>query len=140
MKEKKQVIAIIIGILLLAGNVVGCAVVEAQTNKKVRDLDFTVVSDERMPEELKRIVEEKKLEEFKITFEDQGSLYICVGYGEQESGGFSITVKDLYLTENAVYVDTNLLGPSVEESQRQGVSYPVIVLKMENLDKTVVFE
>ena len=68
------------------------------------------------------------------------ALYICVGYGEQATGGYSITVKELYLTDNAIYVDTNLKGPSPEELQNPVKSYPYIVLKTENMDKTVVFE
>ena len=35
--------------------------------------------------------------------------------GEQPSSGYSIAVEDLYLTENAVYVDTELLGPDGTE-------------------------
>ena len=58
------------------------------------------------------------------------------------SGGYSITVNDLYLTENAVYVDTTLLGPDPAESagiKKNTPSYPYIVLKTEFVDKPVIF-
>lgn len=139
MKVHVRYRCIIWGMALVCILLTGCQM-KTQDKEKLRDLDFTVVSDERVPEELKAILEEKKSGEFKTTFQDGGSLYICIGYGEQESGGYSITVKELYLTDNAIYVDTNLLGPSTEESQRKGASYPYIVLKIEYLDKTVVFE
>ena len=71
---------------------------------------------------------------------DNGYLYICVGYGEQKSGGYSIFVKDLYLSENAIYIDTNLSGPTLEEAESSGKSYPYIVIKTEFIDKTVVFD
>lgn len=117
----------------------GCQITEGKT-EKLRDLEFTVVGEDRQPEELKKILEEKKAEEFKMTYTDQEYLYICIGYGEQPTGGYSITVNELYLTENAIYVDTNLIGPSPEEKGKEGVSYPYVVLKTECLDKTVVFD
>ena len=117
----------------------GCQITEGKT-EKLRDLEFTVVGEDRQPEELKQILEEKKKEEFKMTYTDQEFLYICIGYGEQSTGGYSIAVGDLYLTENAIYVDTNLIGPSAQEKGKEGVSYPYIVLKTEFLDKTVVFD
>lgn len=73
-------------------------------------------------------------------------MYICVGYGKQETGGYSITVNDLYLTANAIYVDTNLIGPEPENrelyhaQETEGASYPYIVVKMQYLDKAVVFD
>lgn len=115
-----------------------CSFKSTKTDK-LRDLDFTVVSDDRLPEELKTILEDKKQNEFKITFTDDDYLYICMGYGEQQTGGYSITVKELYLTENAVYVDTDLMGPSASETITASPSYPYIVIKTEYLDKTVVF-
>ena len=90
----------------------GCSV---QTNKteKLRDLDYTIVEETEIPEELKGILEEKKAESFKLTYEAEDSLYLCIGYGEQSTGGYSISVNELYLSENAVYFDTNLIGPGV---------------------------
>ena len=34
---------------------------------KIRDLEFTVIDQERIPEELKAIIEEKKVQPFKMT-------------------------------------------------------------------------
>ena len=77
---------------------------------------------------------------FKLTYADEGYLYICIGYGKQESGGYSVTVNDLYETENAIYVNTNLLGPKAGSAPATSPSYPYIVLKIEFRDKTVVFD
>ena len=63
-----------------------------------------------------------------------------MGYGKQESGGYSIAVNELYLTEANVHVDTNLLGPESTEKSNKVPSYPYIVIKTEYLDKTVIFE
>ena len=73
-------------------------------------------------------------------------MYICVGYGKQETGGYSITINELYLTANAIYMDTNLIGPEPESrelyhaQEKDGASYPYVVVKMEYLDKSVVFD
>lgn len=119
---------------------VGCGE-NRDTLEKVKDLEFTVITEENAPEELLAIVEEKKQEGFKLTFQDNGFLYICRGYGKQETGGFSITVDALYETENAVYFDTTLAGPVPgEEEKRQSPSYPYVIVKTELVDKPVVFE
>lgn len=107
---------------------------------KLRDLDFTVLSEEKIPEELKGILEEKKSLPFQITYTDNQNLYICIGYGKQETGGYSIAVEELYLTDDNICVDTSLLGPEASEKSNKTPSYPYIVLKTEFLEKTVVFE
>ena len=107
---------------------------------KLRDLDFTVLSEEKIPEELMTIIEEKKKEPFQITYTDKEYLYICAGYGEQATGGYSIAVNELYLTDTAVYVSTSLLGPESADKNNATPSYPYIVIKTEYLDQTVIFE
>lgn len=107
---------------------------------KLRDLDFTVLSEEKIPEELMSIIEEKKKEPFQITYTDKEYLYICTGYGEQATGGYSIAVNELYLTDTAVYVSTSLLGPESADKNNATPSYPYIVIKTEYLDQTVIFE
>ena len=86
------------------------------------------------------ILEERKEESFKFTFTDEENLYICIGYGRQNRGGYSITVDALYLTEDAIYVETTLLGPDDGEKSQKVESYPYIVIKTEALEKTVVCE
>lgn len=111
-------------------------------NIKLRDLDFTVLSEEKIPEELKTVIVEKGTEPFELTYSDNQNLYISVGYGEQKSGGYSIAVDALYLTDDAIHVSTSLLGPDIT-GQKEGAgkpSTPYIVLKTELLDKTVIYE
>ena len=108
--------------------------------EKIKDLECTVIPEDNLPEELFSMIEQKKTDSFKLTFEDKGFLYICVGYGTQATGGYSITVNDLYETSNAIYIDTNLIGPSPEEKSNPVPSYPYIVVKTEFIDKPVVFD
>ncbi|MCH5341295.1 MAG: protease complex subunit PrcB family protein [Acetatifactor sp.] len=128
-------IAMAAATLLLAG----CTFLSEETIK-LRDLDFTVLSEEKVPEELLTIIEEKKASPFQITYSDNEYLYICVGYGEHETGGYSIAVNELYLTETNICANTSLLGPDASEKPNKTPSYPYIVIKTEYLDQTVIFE
>ena len=94
----------------------------------------------KYPRSLQRFWRRKKSEAFQLTYKDGEALYICIGYGPQETGGYSIAVNDLYLTDTAIYVNTSLLGPQPEEKSNKTVSYPYIVIKTEYLDQTVMFE
>ena len=114
--------------------------VEKEELEKVRDLEFTVVGETDLPEELKNVIEEKKMGPFKLTYTDDQNLYIVVGYGEQETGGYSISVKELYLTENAIVTDTELLGPQMGETTGVEKSYPFVVIKTEYLEQPVIFQ
>jgi len=138
-RMKKSIVVLVCMQMLCAFLLAGCQITE-DSGMKLRDLEFTLVSDETMSEELKALIDERKAEEFKFTYSDNDSLFICIGYGEQSTGGYSIAVNELYLTDNAIYVDTNLLGPSPKEKENPAVSHPYIVIKTEFLDKTVVFE
>ena len=104
------------------------------------DLEFSVAVDSDVPEELRQIIEEKKAQPFKLTFNDEQNLYIVVGYGAQSTGGYSIAVKELYLTDNSIVIDTELLGPEKGENPAPETSYPYIVVKTENLENPVIFQ
>lgn len=117
----------------------GCTML-SEERVKLRDLEFTVLSEEKIPKELATIIEEKEGEPFKLTYSDNDYLYITIGYGEQKTGGYSIAVNELYLTDTAVYVNTSLLGPEGSFEGENAPSHPYIVIKTEYLDTTVIFE
>ncbi|MCM1103711.1 MAG: protease complex subunit PrcB family protein [bacterium] len=125
----------LLAVILAAG---GCGMVRDHT-EKLGDLDYTVLSPDEFPPQLTSTIEEKKAGAFRITYTDEGYLYICVGYGEQETGGYSITVKELYETANGIYIDTTLMGPKEGEQISEAVSYPYIVIKLADLGKSVIF-
>ncbi len=108
--------------------------------EKIRDIEFTVVEEKNIPKELMEMISEKEKQVFKLTYADQGALYIAEGYGEQPTSGYSIAVKECFEAENAIYVHTNLLGPAKEEEIVETKTYPYIVIKMEFVDKNVVFQ
>lgn len=115
---------------------------QAQTDssKKIKDLEFTVIEERQIPEKLAEALEAKKQEPFKLSYQEQGKLYLCAGYGEQATGGYSISVEALYLTENAIYFDTTLIGPSRGEALAETPTCPYIVVVTEDLDLPAVFQ
>ena len=133
--KKFSVVILVLSIFFLTA----CGMISSE-RVKLRDLEFTVQSEEAMPQEVLKMVQEKKAEPFKFTFADGENLYICIGYGQQERGGYSIVVDALYLTEDAIYVETTLLGPGDGEKSPKVASYPYIVIKTEALEQTVVCE
>ncbi len=109
-------------------------------DEKVRDLEFTVIGEGDAPQELKELIGQKKTQPFKLTYSDDQNLYIVVGYGPQSTGGYSITVNELYLTDNSIVIDTELKGPEKGEPAAQETSYPLVIVKTEYLEDPVVFK
>ncbi|MBO5283818.1 MAG: protease complex subunit PrcB family protein [Lachnospiraceae bacterium] len=132
----KRLLALLLCLGAICG-LCGCSLMSTE-EVKLRDLDFTILGEEMVPQELAAMIEERKADAFKMTYSDNENLYICVGYGQQETGGYSITVDELYLTEEAVHVQTTLLGPDVSEKGNKTPSYPYVVIKTEYLDLPVI--
>lgn len=127
-------------LLLCAAVFLLCACsMSKEDGEKVQDLDFTVVGEKEIPPELLAMIEEKKTTAMKHTWTDDGYLYVIVGYGEQKTSGYSISVDEFYLGKNAVYVDTSLIGPSKEETVNETLTYPYLVIKTEKREEPVVF-
>jgi len=140
-KGRSKVLGILLALSLSAQTFSGCSIIHEES-VKLEDVGFTVVSEEKIPEELKNIIAEKEKEAFQLTYNDREYLYIVIGYGQQDTGGYSIAVNELYLTEDAIHVNTTLLGPKPEPVAEKGskATNPYIVLKIDYMDKPVVFE
>lgn len=117
----------------------GCSMVSRE-RVKLKDLEMTILSEEVIAQELMTILDEKKEKVFQFTYTDKEYLYICIGYGKQDTGGYSIAVDELYQTEDAIYISTSLLGPGETEKGATAPSYPYIVVRVENLKLPVIFE
>ena len=138
MKDKKRkyiLMIILLGVLMLLS---GC--VRKECEAKVKDLEFTVTKEEELPEALRQQIEEKKEGDFRFTYSDNEYLYVARGYGIQETGGYSISVEDCYLSDTAICVKTRLQGPKNGEEVTKAPSYPFIVLKLELREEEVLFQ
>ena len=123
-------------LLVILGCLAGCG---KEKKEKVRGLDAVILSEEVLPSELKEIIDGKKGKPFQFTYLDRKNLFICIGYGKQETGWYSIALDDLYLTESEVVVSTTLLGPNVSEQAKKTATYPYIVIQTELVEQPVVF-
>ena len=135
---KRQGVILAAALFLSAVLMAGCG--GEKEEAKVRDLEFTVVGQNEVPQELQEIIEQKKKEPFRLTYSGGEDLYIAAGYGEQKTGGYSIAVPELYLTENSITIRTELKGPEKQEQTGSECSYPFIVVKMPFMEEPVVFK
>ena len=126
-------------ILSLAAGFAGCSV-SKENRDKVRDLEFQTAPSEELPEELSKLISEKVSQPFKLTYTDDKNLYIAVGYGAQPTGGYSISIREVYLTENSIVLATELMGPEKGENPGTEQSFPYIVLRTELLEEPVIFK
>lgn len=117
----------------------GCNVKQYDETKQ-NDVDFTVLSEEEIPEQVKEIIEASKTETFRKTYSDKDYLYIIIGYGAQPTSSYSIEIQELYESSNALYVTSMLKGPSRAEKVLEIETYPCIVVKVQHTDKAVVFQ
>ncbi len=129
----------ILVLFILACTLCGCSSTKITKEEKT-PVDFTVVEKAAVPPELLTIIDEKKTEEFTMSYTLDGYLYIAVGYGEKSTGGYSIQVEELYETKSNIVINTTLVGPEAGEAVNKMATYPYIVVKTEYIDKNIVFE
>lgn len=130
-----SVLCLVISVCLFSG----CGV-EKYDDTRVADLDFTLLAQEDIPEQVMSVINESKSENFRKTYTDKDYLYIIIGYGAQPTTNYSITIEDLYEAPNAIFVSSMLKGPSKHEEVVQVETYPYVVLKLNYSDKTVIFK
>lgn len=129
---------IIFSIIIQCFFLQGCRVIKKDSGK-VMELEYVVVKEEELPLELKKMIDDKKTNTLRMTYETKDATYIVAGYGTQPTSGYSIRVNDLYLGTNAVYADVDLLGPEAGEAVTELPAAPYIVLKIEKREESVVF-
>ena len=117
----------------------GCSV-QKEDMEKIRDLEYTVLDEQKIPKELALHITDVKKEPFEIAYGDEGYLYIAKGYGKKDVSGYSIEVEECFETENLICVKTNLLGPPKGEAVFEQETCPYIVIKTEYSEKSIVFE
>ncbi|MCI8509164.1 MAG: protease complex subunit PrcB family protein [Lachnospiraceae bacterium] len=138
MKRTKRIfILVMAGIFILAA-LTGCKLEETK-EKKVKDLDYTVCDESKLPKELVELIHEKKKEPFKLTYRTKDYLYIVVGYGAQDRTDLNVVMTELYLTENAIFVDTDMTSVDSTTLEDNMVAYPWIAVKCELYDVQVNF-
>lgn len=102
-------------------------------------LEYTVLGETKIPEELLSQIEEKKAEDFELTYRDNEYLYIAKGFGEQKTSGYSVSVTNLTSEDQVIYFESKLVIPQENENVNSVSSFPYIVIKTELIEFPVVF-
>lgn len=133
--RKKYLLLLPLIVLILTA----CSVRKAD-DKKLRDVEFTVLDKDDVPEEFMAKIEEAKEGQVKLSYADRGYLYIARGYGQKDTSGYSVEVRRCYETENEIHVETGLLGPGKEEKILKKKTCLYVVIKTEYTDKQIEFD
>ena len=139
MRRSKSMLLFLAAACLAAALLSGCAA-HSGPQEKLRDLEFTVLDKEDVPQEMKEMIEREKAEPFRMTYTDQGSLYIAEGYGAQPTTGYSVEVTGLYETEDEVRIHTRLMGPEKGEEIKEITTFPYVTVQLGAVAKSVIFE
>ena len=115
-------------LLFLVLTVSGCRIVSTEGGER-QAVEYTVLRGEALPPEVERLIREQ-----------EGQAYILRGYGEQKSGGYSIQVEEVSVSDSALHFRTRLIGPATREEQKGESSLPWLVVKTEDPGLPVVFE
>ena len=119
----------IAGILAVVMCLTGCGMEEGQETQK-QEMEYNVMELRKVPEELQTMIEENKQKEIRMTYRDGEDLYLIRGYGEQETGGYSIAIKECSENDSQIFLDTILIGPQNKEDASKQPSYPCLILKI----------
>lgn len=138
-RRRRYKILVVFLLAFFLSALTGCEFSET-SETKLKDLDYTVCDESRLPQELKDLINEKKKEPFKFTYRTKDYLYIVVGYGAQDRMDLNVVMTELYLTENAIFVDTDLTTKETSMLENGLVSYPWIAVKCELYDLPVNFK
>ena len=128
----------LVATLMCALWIQGCEPFEKE--EKLRDVDYTVICPEDVPQELADEITNVKEKEFQLSYDDGEYLYVARGYGSRNTSGYNISVKDMYITEHTVVLDAEITGPREGEDVVDKKTTPYIVVKTEPMDKQIVFE
>lgn len=115
-----------------------CSVENVEEGKK-RDLDYVVIEQEEVPQELKEQIEKEEKYVFGLTYADKGILYAARGFGEKKTDGYHAEVTACYESENTIYVETELQGPAKGEKIKKKHTFPCVVIKMKDNEKQIIF-
>ena len=123
---------------MFTGMVFGCTKKEKEL-PKVKDLEYTVLEESEVPEELLAKIGEKKAEAFDITYQSEGYLYIARGYGTQKTSGYSVQILEVYESTEGIVFSSELIGPRRDELILQIETWPYIVIKLQDIGLEVIW-
>lgn len=112
-----------------------------------------IVDEKKVPAEMTERIAGMEETPFQIMYVQGDRLYVGQGYGRQEMEGYAIRVDGCTEEKDVICVQTTLLGPGSDETEKDGEEmgnicmredgfsqYPYVVLEMAKSEKPVIFE
>lgn len=122
--------------IILCTILAGCLKKEEEGQRK--KVVYVVCKRSVIPTHLGTLIDEQKKEPFHFTYTTGEFTYYAIGYGRQSGNGYKIKVNEFSADQAHIYIDTTLIGIT-KEHQKEGKSYPYIVLKSQFYEKDVIF-
>lgn len=147
MRIKMMFLAVLSGLLLIG--CIGCIRLGKDKSVKRAAVDYVVCDNTMLPDELMRIIDDRKDDKFTLSYNTNEYTYIAIGYGLHSTDGYMVELKDIFATDKACYVECSLI--SREYVQSMGTETdgervcsepsvcPYIVLKCNKLNLPVVY-
>ena len=112
-----------------------------KNSQERKEVVFQLCQKEELPDELVRLIEEKKEKEFQLVYENSAYLYLVVGYGKQKSEEYVAVLEEIYELEKGIMVDTTLIHQTYAKDKTAGKpeECPYIVIRFEEKEKQVFF-
>lgn len=137
MKKRGAGALVLTALLTLILAMSGCRLIRVEEGGR-KPLEYEVTEEKQLPDEARVLIEEKKEEDFRLTYQRGEELYLIRGYGRQMSGGYSIQVKELSMSSNGIFFETKLIGPPEGKAGGEP-SYPYIAVKIKYRREPVQF-
>ena len=108
---------ILLAFLLSAG---GCSLVKIEEGERT-PLEYTVVDTAELPQSAQELIQEKKADDFQMTYQKGDTLYLIRGYGKQMSGGYSIQVAELSASSTTIFFQNETDRTGERKSERSAI-------------------
>lgn len=144
----KRLAVLLVCVLLVTGLLVGCGnqskVInngEIDENKDIQlgELDFESIDESSLKEDtLKNWFEINYKNNGISTIKHNENVYILIGAGEQNTGGYSVEVTSVVGKQNEIIVSGRLNSPKESEMVIQALTYPNAIVKIPKDDRIIM--
>ena len=97
----------------------GCQVMEKE-EAGGEMLEYSIVDEKKVPAEMTERIAGMEETPFQIMYVQGDRLYVGQGYGRQEMEGYAIRVDGCTEEKDVICVQTTLLGPGSDETEKGG--------------------
>lgn len=117
----------------------GCGkIIDMEADKK--EVEYVICKESNLPAQLQEILKEKKKKAGTFTFSNSMYTYLVVCYGPKPYSGYSVRIEECSRTTEALYLRTQLIGPSSSEPVIETETFPFLVVRCEKVDVLCIID